>query len=155
MILMSRQFELALPVPPLFFLPPFVFHPPSANCFSTLFFSANHFLLTVDQSQAKAEQVCLSHVNSPESWWSPGLSFYVLPLPQSFSSAALSLWGSRPGHQRQGQTHPLQSLQGPPDFFIVVTYPRIPPERLCSRLQGARRGHPHTPVSSLGLIWEM
>lgn len=34
-----------------FFFPPFLFLFPSVNCFSTLFFSENHFLLTVEQVQ--------------------------------------------------------------------------------------------------------
>ena len=66
-----------LPAPPLPFLPPFLFHSLSANCFSTLFFSENHFLPTVDQSQTKAERGLSlprqqSTVRSP--WWRRKLS---------------------------------------------------------------------------------
>lgn len=138
---MSRQFELAFPSPS---FPSFLFHSPSANCFSTLFFSENHFLLTVDQSQTKAERACLSHVNSRSPWWRSVLSFCAFPLPQPSSTEALPLWGSRPGHQRQDQTQPLQFHQGSPDSFIssLSSCPQIPPATA-------------TPHLSLGLIWEM
>lgn len=141
---MSRQFELALPslsFPLSSFIP-----------FQQTVFQLCFLVQTISSPRWTRARPRLSgglslprQQSSPESLVEVSAGFLSLSSSSVILITALSLWGPRPGHQRQGQTHPLRFHQGLPDPFISSFALGFLPRYPVLGFKGPAMAHSPTP----------